>query len=212
MEDYNLEPGEFVIMQDSTVRLHSGQSKETLDEIALTNRHLVLVDSVSHGLFKRERYLKRCPLSSIRCADNGEPQIVVSKIRDDYRLQIAFQSETVSLSFPDNPKHEAKRWAQSIRSAAAGNLAGAQVEESLPSGLADAIDNVKGIVSSFTGNKDASQPPGPKPGSIPAPLTAPSRTVRPSVTACKCIGCRAPISGKQGSIVTCSYCDTAQTL
>ena len=59
MDEYNLAPGELIIMQTSNVRLGVGSGSEALDEIVLTNMNLILVATVSEGLFKTRRYLKR---------------------------------------------------------------------------------------------------------------------------------------------------------
>ena len=66
-EEYNLQPGEVVIMQGNKAVLHSGKDREALDEIVLTNKNLILVNEVSTSLFTTQRLLKRCPLDSIAC-------------------------------------------------------------------------------------------------------------------------------------------------
>ena len=194
MSDYNLEPGEFIIMQEASVALEDGES---LDELVLTNQNLVLVNTVPRGLFKRETFVKRCPLARIR-QTNGSPQVVATKYRDNYYLQVVFDDETVSLNFPSNPKRTAERWAEGIRNAALGDLAGIRTEESLPPEIAGFVDGAKDVL-----------------GSIFAGSTSKKSEGRPSVPATvnkKCVGCHAPLSGRKGETVTCPYCDTKQTL
>lgn len=198
MDEYNLEPGEFTIMQESSVILLDRSGEERLDEVVLTNKNLVLVNTASQGLFKRTRYLKRCPLERI-ASPNGIPQAIVSKHKNDYRLQVVFDDETVALRFPANPKRTAERWAEGIRNAALGNLSGIRTEDVLPPEVADLVDGAKGIFGAvFAGGKKQSN--------------APEASKRPARITKKCVGCHAPLTGRAGETVTCAYCDTKQTL
>lgn len=198
MSDYNLEPGEFVIMQESSPKLGGSakDSGERLDEVVLTNQCLILVDTVSRGIFSRERMLKRCPLSKV-LSEGDVPQVFVAKVRDTYQLQIAFADETVSLEFANYSKRIAERWADAVRKAVAGNVGGIVTEDALPPEVAELVDGAKGFVGALFGGKPAKSDDSPK--------------LPPRVTA-KCRGCHAPISGRAGETVTCAYCDTKQTL
>ena len=62
MKSYNLERGEFVVLQRSDVSLVSEEGRNPLDEVVLTNKSLVLVVVVPDGAFRTARYLKRLPL------------------------------------------------------------------------------------------------------------------------------------------------------
>ena len=198
MDEYNLEPGEFVIMQESSVALLDGSGEERLDEVVLTNKNLVLVNTAPQGLFKRTRYLKRCPLDNI-ASPNGIPQAIASKYKNDYRLQVVFDDETISLRFPTNPKRTAERWAEGIRNAALGNLSEIRTEDILPPEVADLVDGAKGIFGSvFAGGKKQAN--------------ASEVSKRPARVTKKCVGCHAPLTGRAGETITCPYCDTKQTL
>lgn len=198
MDEYNLEPGEFTIMQESSVILLDRSGEERLDEVVLTNKNLVLVNTASQGLFKRTRYLKRCPLERI-ASPNGIPQAIASKHKNDYRLQVVFDDETIALRFPANPKRTAERWAEGIRNAVLGNLSGIRTEDVPPPEVADLVDGAKGIFGAvFAGGKK--QPNTPEASKRPARITK------------KCVGCHAPLTGRAGETVTCAYCDTKQTL
>ena len=111
MEDYNLAPGELVVMQEQSVKLGNYTDGEDLDELVLTNQNLILVASASQGLFKKTRMLKRCPLAKIQ-RQNDVPQVFATKYRSSYCLQAAFRDETVTLCFPANPRRLAERWAR----------------------------------------------------------------------------------------------------
>ena len=198
MDEYNLEPGEFTIMQESSVILLDRSGEERLDEVVLTNKNLILVNTASQGLFKRTRYLKRCPLDKI-ASPNGIPQAIASKHKNDYRLQVVFDDETIALRFPANPKRTAERWAEGIRNAALGNLSGIRTEDVLPPEVADLVDGAKGIFGAvFAGGKKQ-----PNASEVPK---------RPARITKKCVGCHAPLTGRAGEAVTCAYCDTKQTL
>lgn len=198
MENYNLAPGELVIMQEQSVKLGEGPSGESLDELVLTNQNLILVASASRGLFKRTRMLKRCPLSQI-VRHNDVPQAVAAKYRNSYRLQVAFKDEVVSLFFPSNPRRQAERWADALVKAADGDLSGIDNStEALPPEITDVVDGAKDLVGAFFGG-------GKKPQDN-------QRKDRPASVTTKCVGCHAPIAGRAGATVTCPYCDTSQTL
>lgn len=196
MDDYNLEPGELVVMQERSVKLGEGPDGDSLDELVLTNQSLILVATAQQGLFKRTRMLKRCPLAKIR-RNNDVLQTFVSKYRNTYCLQIAFEDETVTLHFPANPKRGAERWAEAIASAADGNpISPAAID--LPPELTNVVDGAKDLVGALFGSSKPHRPPSRGEGSS-------------SVTR-KCVGCHAPLTGRVGSTVTCPYCDTKQTL
>lgn len=197
MEDYNLDPGEFVIMQETPAKLHSGKTVDKLDEVVLTNRHLILVCSQQQGLFQKRRLLKRCPLEQT-LDSQGFPQVVTTQLRDKNILQVLFSGENISVSFPNKSKQTVIRWAEGIRNAAVGNLGEIKTENPLPDELADFVDGAKNVVGTLFGKK-----------STPA---AEARKGARAMVARKCQGCHAPLTGRAGDSVTCLYCDTKQTL
>ncbi len=204
-EDYNLSPGEVVIMQSGGVVLHSGKDRDVLNEIVLTNQNLILVNDFSTGLFTSQRLLKRCPLDSIACPE-GTPQAFLGKKKDEYVLQVVFEQEAVTLSFPDNPKQEAKRWADAIKYAVVGDMESIDTDETpFPDETTDFIDGFRGLASAFMGAPASSASTAPK-ESKPV-----KKVVKTKATVC-CMGCRAPLSGNKGAILTCDYCGTKQTL
>lgn len=197
MEDYNLDPGEFVIMQETPAELHSGKSVDKLDEVVLTNRHLILVCSQQQGLFQKRRLLKRCPLEQT-LDSQGFPQVVTTQLRDKNILQVLFSGENISVSFPNKSKQTVIRWAEGIRNAAIGNLGEIKTENPLPDELADFVDGAKNVVGTIFGKKNAPAAEAPKGAR--------------AMVARKCQGCHAPLTGRAGDAVTCLYCDTKQTL
>lgn len=123
MPTYNLDPGEFVVLQQSGVWLLTDDGQDYLDELVLTNTHLILVATVSEGLFHSSRYLKRLPLEET-LDDAGRPRVFVGKRRDKSVLSVSFATDSISLVFGDGSITAAKRWAESISSAAVGDLDG----------------------------------------------------------------------------------------
>lgn len=198
MEDYNLAPGELVVMQEQSVKLGDGPNGEDLDELVLTNQNLILVASAAQGLFRRTRMLKRCPLSQIVRHDDV-PQAVATKYRGSYCLQVAFEGESIALFFPANPRRQAEHWANALVRAADGDLSGCgDAGDDLPPEITNVVDGARDLVGALLGGGTKSQPA--------------TRPDRPSSVTKKCVGCHAPLSGRSGATVTCSYCDTRQTL
>lgn len=194
MNDYNLEPGEFLIMQQGSVRLGTATASEKLTEIALTNRNLILVNEVSRGLLRTERMIKRCPLSALQ-RHQGDVQLPILKQKDHYCLQVLCASETFSILFTDGSRRTAERWASAIQQAADGNFNDIQREDFLPPELAEIIDGTKDVLSSLTGKKRGKS-------------TKNQVKSNPVVTSARCPGCHAPLAGNAGSIAVCPYCDT----
>lgn len=89
MKSYNLERGEFVVLQRSDVSLVSEEGRNPLDEVVLTNKSLVLVVVVPDGAFRTARYLKRLPLEQA-LDDLGVPRTAVTKVDNSYVLNVAF--------------------------------------------------------------------------------------------------------------------------
>ena len=88
MKSYNLERGEFVVLQHSDVSLVSEEGRDPLDEVVLTNKSLVLVVTVPEGAFRTARYLKRLPLEQA-LDDLGVPRTAVTKVDNSYVLNLS---------------------------------------------------------------------------------------------------------------------------
>lgn len=215
MAVYNLEPDEFILLQESGVKLYDVDGKHNLDEIVLTNQNLILVMSKQMNLLTRKRYLKRCPLSSIETT-NGVPQIVVSKVKsawgEGYRLQIKFDEAAVSLSFSDDDtKESSEDWAKAIRKVMVGDLSNVVEEkpaQQVPKELGDILEGAKSVAAFVVGAKEE----------LSNTVRATSEQVKASApqirvpVTIKCAGCHAPLSGSKGDLATCPYCGTKQTL
>ena len=198
MNEYNLEPGEYVLTQASPVRFGNTSSNEKLKEVVLSNRNLILVYSVKTGLFQSKSYVKRCPLSALLDAQ-GAPQVMATKFRNDYFLQAIFGTENITLYFPEAPKRLAQRWADNLANAATNNISEIRESSDLADEVGAVVDEAKEIFGSIFGVKGRSR-------------QAKQRTMgNPQITT-KCRGCHAPLAGRKGETATCAYCDTKQTL
>lgn len=202
MNQYNLQPKEFVIMQ-TTAASFGDDGAADLEEVVLTNQNLILCASRTLGLFQHENLIKRCPLERIHDA-YGTPCAMVVKRGNTCVLQIPYDSETVVLQFSEQDKRTATLWADAIRNAAAGDFAAIKTEDEIPKEVSNFIDGAKGFVGAVTGafgiRRSGQETP------------AAAHPVRPANVTKRCTGCHAPLSGRVGSTVTCAYCDTKQTL
>ena len=195
--DYNLAKGEFVIMQSDGVDLLDGTTRTDLDEIVLTNQNLILVKNVRQGMFQQTTMLKRCNLGSLIYHDDVA-QVHLGKSNSRWNLNVPFDAEVVTLSFSEDKRQVAQRWAESIKLAGAGNINAIKTTDTLSPEIADVIDGAKGILGAVLGS---GAPSSKKP--------EPQRAARASA---KCTGCRAPLTGSKGKRVTCPYCDTENIL
>lgn len=198
MKSYNLERGEFVVLQRSDVSLVSEEGRDPLDEVVLTNKSLVLVVTVPDGAFRTARYLKRLPLEQA-LDDLGVPRTAVTKVDNSYVLNVAFADETVSLCFAGGSAGAARRWERAVSSAAVGDLDGIDADGEASDTLGDLLEETKGTFGALFGGTGHPR----KKAELPE---------RPMTVTKRCMGCHAPIVGRKGSVVTCGYCDTKQTL
>ncbi len=230
MDDYNLAPGECIVAQDWAVFLCEGDDVTVLDEVVLTNQNLILVATMERGNYKRARYLKRYPLKHI-ARQQDVPQVVAATIHGQHLLQVGFREESVVLQFVNSPRRTAERWARYIQRAANDvPLEDITKDKVLPSEkrnkgkpLGQRSQGSQGVVadksatSKSSENKAVAKKPASKSEAKAETKTsakaksAPTEPPKNKVTA-RCVGCHAPLVGSQGSIVTCSYCDTKQTL
>lgn len=232
MGEYNLEPGEFVISQERQASLGVGTDAEQLEEVVLTNRNLILVANVSEGLFKKARYLKRCPLDSL-CNDEGAPQVVATKQGNVHVLRLGFADEALTLRLGNGDKKTANRWCQDIIAAVVGDLGAIRGTDGNSSEL-DGISN-SFVDLAITAGDATSDLFGWKAGAGVAlagslagmatkglsalnAITEDKKRAestpkkKAATTTGRCRGCHAPLSGRSGAIVVCPYCDTKQTI
>lgn len=112
-EGLELEPGEVVLAQESNVLM---DTEKMLEEVILTNRHLILGRHERTGLFTTRLVYLHCPLRRLRNED-GSLEIHVTRSKGRHVVTLVFGKEPVSLRFGRGTKHGAEQWAQRIADA-----------------------------------------------------------------------------------------------
>ena len=187
------------MLQEPSWLLWEDEDEAPLKELVLTNKHLILVNEVSQGLFKRTTMLKRCPLEQL-VDQQGSPMLVVSKLNGKWWLQASFGSEVIRLRDQAGTRRGAEHWADALRKAILGDYAAISPDAITSPELSQLVDGARNIFSSIASGIGAVAP------------SSKTKTNAPAMVNAQCPGCHAPLSGRKGSLVTCPYCDTKTTL
>lgn len=183
MENFNLAPNEGIIIQYENV-CHNRKRAE----LVLTNHNLICVEA-SSGVFKTTYNTIKFPVNQIKVV-NGQVQVSAVKDGDDWALQVLLRNGTEQFTFPSDffdrlkKKQEINRWIDQISLLLTGKSA---------ENVTDTT--VVGEMKNFLGSVGINV-----------------KTKQPQNVTVKCMGCMAPLSGQQGQVVRCKYCDTEQTL
>lgn len=113
-EDLDLERGEVIVGRASDVYLETG---EQLEELVLTNRHLILSKYERSGLFSLKQVYMHCPLRDLR-GEDGKAEVYLTKTRGPYAVTLVFGAETLRLRFGRGRKSVQETWAKRIAKAA----------------------------------------------------------------------------------------------
>lgn len=195
MAKYNLLPNESLILKSENVK-HGGMMASFSDELILTNLNII---HISKGFFGNVKDVVRYPVNQIKIY-NGEPQVILSKQQGGTnQLDIFFQNGQKSFEFQSSGKKEIIQWINAIYKLLTGkeySVATSAIPgtEYVAKTLKDTVDVFKNVF----GIKNKTNEIGLKTTSV-------------KVTK-KCISCSAPLSGVQGQVVRCIYCDTEQVL
>ena len=115
MANYNLQPNEFMIMNQNQVS-HGGRMANFTGELILTNLNIVLV---SKGAFGNTKGVQTFPLNQIKVF-NGKAQVLLGKTRGGYpQLDLYFLNGQESFGFQS--KKEAVKWGANINKLITGN-------------------------------------------------------------------------------------------
>ena len=177
-----LGPGETVLLRSSEVSVDKVGGNESLEELVLTQSSLILDIEVDEGFFRKTRRHDYCPLSQI-VFEQGKPCVEVKKRFFSWYLDVVFKSETLRFYFGNDPERLARVWAEEICHAARE----VRDERRHKSARKELECGVEQQAASLSRQK-------------------------PKMVAGKCRACHAPLSGVEGRMVTCSYCDTKQTM
>lgn len=199
---YDLQPNESIVYVQDRVR-QGGAWGHLTDQLILTNKNLVLVKK---GFFGGGKSVHVFPLSQIKVFD-GAAQVRVGWLQSCPTLEVYFlNGQEVFLL---ERKEAAADLAQMIDDVIAGvgghpidsrdegpiaNAIRSQVE------MADALRSQVDLIKATFGIRSKTQ------STTGAPRVA--REAGAPRVARECYACGAPLSGKQGQVATCSYCDT----
>ena len=232
-----------VIMRSENVEVSGLESDESLSELILTDKSLVLDIYVNKSIFNRRHRYEYLPLGEVMCQD-GVPCVEVVKRRlSEFELQVEFKHATQVFVFTSHQELNTNRWADAIskevsrireaslarkraresaqakQGSQADQTASAEktnpdgqtvaVEQAAPeqfkpgsqAGKADEAKQAATVAAEVTAMEDAP---------IDQPFVKP--TVKVNYLVGRCKACHAPLSGEEGCVITCSYCDTKQTL
>jgi len=194
--NYDLLPSESIILKSESVL-----RDRTSGELLLTSMSIYFV--TSKGLFSTKRDYQRIPISQISTV-GGKAQIVVQKDGEmilnlkNGRETFKFYNDDFILSGQKAQK-EAVKWAEAIEQVVFGeqNSSGNSSRMIIPEIeiVADAIGETVGVFKNALGIKSKQ-----------------SQQNFSERIAGRCSFCGAPVSGKRGQIVRCSYCDADQHL
>lgn len=113
-ESLVLEPGEVVLARESDVLM---DNDERLEEVILTNRHLILGRYERASLFTIQMVYLHCPLRRLRNED-GSLEIHVTRSKGSHAVTLVFGKEPVMLRFGRGTRRVQEEWAQRIANAA----------------------------------------------------------------------------------------------
>lgn len=185
MSNYQLHPNEYIILKNDRINYR--------DELILTNLNIILIK----GVFKSIKNSQYFPVNQIKVF-NGKAQVIVyrdNRLRQ--LLEVYFLNGQEQFVFES--KKEAEKWAYAINQLLTGNIneidttnnkviPGTEYIAEVLKDSVDAIKGVFGIKSKYQSN------------------IGQEKVIK------KCISCGAQISGNQGQIVQCQYCNTEQQL
>jgi hypothetical protein len=196
MEKYNLLPDESIITKIEDV-VH----EKKRGELVLTNHNLVFI--VTKGVFKTTYITQRYPVNQIKVYD-GKAQVICDKEANIevffYDGQKVFKVNPIEGSFSGKKERNA---AQLFADYINNLLTGAPIEhitaknktnnKAIP-GTAFVAETLKGTIDTF---KDAFN----------------KQPIKQEVRiALSCMSCGAQITGIQGQVVRCQYCNSDQQL
>lgn len=195
MVNLNLQQNEAIIIHSTGV-LHGGFMSAYTDELVLTNLNVIYINK---GMLGKVKNIQKFPLNQIKII-NGQPQVMMGKNSQNSRpqVQIFFKNGQEAFEFQSSPKREISNWINNITKVLTGDTAQISNSKNIMAipGAEQVAETVKDTIGAFKdtfgiGNKKIKS--------------------TQSITG-KCIGCMAPISGTQGQMIRCKYCDTNQTV
>ncbi len=191
-----------VILRTENVRVEGLGGSETLCELILTDAQLILDIYVDEGALRRRHRYDYLPLGEVMC-EGDEPCVSAEKrFLLGWSLKVEFKYSTKLFSFTSDEEAQTRRWASAIckqvsriREAALERRHGKQPQR-----------------EQRTATSGGSRAGAERVAPTPPPQAQPQPRPQPRIVVAKCRACHAPLSGAQGTITTCAYCDTRQSI
>ncbi len=191
-----------VILRTENVRVDGLEGNETLSELVLTDDRLILDIYVDGGPFLRRHRYDYLPLGEVMC-EGDEPCVSAEKrFLLGWSLKVEFKYSTKVFSFTSDEEAQTRRWASAIckqvsciREAALERRHGKRPQR-----------------EERTATSGGSRAGAERVAPTPSPQAQPQPRPQPRIVVAKCRACHAPLSGAQGTITTCAYCDTRQSI
>lgn len=120
MDNLQLQPGEKILLQTTDAWRYQGDEEYEVDDLYLTNQHIICVSEESKGIFftKTETHLTQIPLAEIEVVD-GIPQVEQIKDKDHGKtLRIKYKSGRYDIfELCDSPRKNYPIWKAAISNA-----------------------------------------------------------------------------------------------
>ncbi len=185
MADLNLRSDEKIILEDGDVS-ESGLSGSLLfsDDLYLTNYNLIYVYV---GLFGKVKNIKKYSLEDIKIDENEEPMAYRdwNEDADSVELRVELRSKTLEVLFSEDTEENVEMWVDAIKTA---------------------VEDLPGKERKKEAKKDTEETKEIKEEAAPKP----EENVK--FVSKDCLGCGMLITGGEGKLVVCEYCDTKQAL
>lgn len=193
MSSVQLQANEAMVLKADSVHYGTGSVSFT-SELVLTNLQIYVT---LKGFFGKTKGVFSFPINQIKTY-NGQAQVLQSKSKSGY-FQVDVYYVNRQETFVFQTKSEANRWVECIQNLVLGipidlkttNSKAIPGTEVIAETLKDTFDTIKGV---FGGKPKAETPKTP---------------VKVSK---QCSGCGSPLSGIQGQVIVCQYCDTKQII
>lgn len=192
-KNYRLQSNEVVVLKEQSVAYGDGFWSSNSHELMLTNLNLVLT---MKGAFGNVKGTQLFPVNQIKVFNQRAQAIAGKSDRGVDQLEVYFQGGEEIFTFLPNRKRQLKEWVSKINLVVTGEELPAEGGPSMAipgaAVLADVFNDTLSVFKSRRGSKTKESP-----------------VVKVAGT---CSGCGAPISGFQGRVAICEYCDSSQQL
>lgn len=193
MGKYNLQANEWVILKEAGIA-HGGLTAVYTDELILTNFNLV---HISKGIFGKTKGVRVFPIDQIKVFDNNVQAILGKRPNGTPQLEVYFINGQENFGFKN--RKTTVDWVNKISYLLTGeetNMKGS-LNRTIPGTefIAESLKDTFNTVKDVFGLKSRKET-----------VQVDKKVVK------KCDSCRATISGLEGQVVRCQYCDTEQKL